>query len=432
MASATPVAVISLAGMLKYFKEYDSLIEKGDIKYMNGYVLQVHILDMNIEGLVRSSMGDKSYAVNIAVDGCGNILNSSCLCYRGTWLCSHVAATAIYVNKTGVSKTDLPNAWLVRPKKASKAASSIKLADHFPISDKKKAYSAANRVPDEEDIRFFHENLKDCSLKWILGPEPVPIKKCELEPEYIEEILPLFITDKERFVQKCKVTREQIQWVASSTRLQRDSVLWGRLRRLRLTGSNFGKVLDCYNRNALSGTPYPESLFKSLRGEYKMDGKESIMWGQMHEETAIKAYVAKTKFRVDQIGLCLFECGFLGSSPDGLVCACDELGVLEVKCPYKHRDFTVEEMIEFTLGDKKDKKDFFLKRDGSLNRQHGYWHQVQGEILAANVQWADFVVWTNKDLKIIRVNKDNDWSGNITKLSDFYINILLPKLYTSD
>ena len=33
-----------------------------------------------IEGLVRSSMGDKSYAVNIAVDGSGNILNSSCGC----------------------------------------------------------------------------------------------------------------------------------------------------------------------------------------------------------------------------------------------------------------------------------------------------------------------------------------------------------------
>ena len=100
MASATPVEVISLVGILRYFKDYDSLIEKGNIKYANGYVLQIRILEMNIEGLVRSSMGDKSYAINIAVDGSGNILNSSCGCYRGTWLCSHVAATAIYAGGT--------------------------------------------------------------------------------------------------------------------------------------------------------------------------------------------------------------------------------------------------------------------------------------------------------------------------------------------
>ena len=82
MALATPIEVISLAGMVRFFKDYDSLIDKGNIKYANGYVLQVRILDMSIEGFVQSSMGDKSYTVNISADGCGNILNSSCACYR--------------------------------------------------------------------------------------------------------------------------------------------------------------------------------------------------------------------------------------------------------------------------------------------------------------------------------------------------------------
>jgi hypothetical protein len=60
------------------------------------------------------------------------------------------------------------------------------------------------------------------------------------------------------------------------------------------------------------------------------------------------------------------------------------------------------------------------------------WHQVQGEIIGANVQWADFVIWTKKDLRIIRVLKDVSWATNIEKLSDFYINVLLPKFYTCD
>ena len=75
--------------------------------------------------------------------------------------------------------------------------------------------------------------------------------------------------------------------MAEDTKQQRGSLLWCRLRRMRLTGSNFGKVLDAYNRNMEKDTPYPSSLFKSLKGEYKLD---SIMWGQMHEDIAIDAY----------------------------------------------------------------------------------------------------------------------------------------------
>ena len=71
-----------------------------------------------------------------------------------------------------------------------------------------------------------------------------------------------------------------------------------------------------------------------------MDGNETIMCGQISEESAIKANVAKTELRFDQIGLCFFDFGFLGSFLDGLVNACDELGVLKVKCPYKHCDRT--------------------------------------------------------------------------------------------
>ena len=164
-----------------------------------------------------------------------------------------------------------------------------------------------------------------------------------------------------------------------------------------------------------------------------MDGKDPIMWGQMHEDLAIRAYMSQTNNRVEKVGLCLFECGYLGSSPDGLVyTASNETGVLEVKYPFKYRELTVNDMIKAELGTKEEKKAFFLKKDGTLNQKHGYWHQVQAEILGANVGWADFVIWTKKDLRIIRVLKDVSWATNIEKLSDFYINVLLPKCYTCD
>ena len=328
MASgSTPTEVISLSGLFKYFKDYTSLIDKGEIKYKNGYVLQVKLLDMEIEAVVRASMGDKSYTVRITVDGSGDILKSSCACYRGQWLCSHVAGATIYINKTGVSKTDLPNSWLARPKKASKTVSSVKISEHFPKTEERKKFRVSSRKVLESDLEFLHNKLKVCSLKWMLSPEPAATSKSELEPKCIDEILHVFVTDKSSFIEMCRVSHEQISWVAKNTADQRNSILWGRLRRLRLTGSNFGKVIVAYNRNAQKNTPYPESLFKSLKGEYRMEGKDSIMWGQMHEDVAINAYIAKTKNQVEKIGLCLFECGYLGSSPDGRVIAPDGVGV---------------------------------------------------------------------------------------------------------
>ena len=107
------------------------------------------------------------------------------------------------------------------------------------------------------------------------------------------------------FIDACKVTTDQINWLAANTK-QRGSLLWGRLRRLRLTGSNFGKVLDSYDRNQQKGTPYPLSLFKSLKGEYKSDTKDSIMWGQMNEDIAANADMNKTtrKYRKHLVCVC--------------------------------------------------------------------------------------------------------------------------------
>ena len=165
-----------------------------------------------------------------------------------------------------------------------------------------------------------------------------------------------------------------------------------------------------------------------------LNTKDAIMWGQMHEDTAIDSYIKLTGNRVDKIGLCLFECGFLGSTPDGVVHMTNgENGVLEVKCPYKYRDCTIDEMIKLELNVKTTKKGFFLNADGNLNANHSYWHQVQAEIHSTKVTWADFVVWTLKDVKIVRVEKDEDWSStNISKLTEFYLNVLIPTCYVDD
>ena len=149
------------------------------------------------------------------------------------------------------------------------------------------------------------------------------------------------------------------------------------------------------------------------------------MWGQMQESLVINQYMKATGNTVQNAGLYLFPCGYLGSTPDGIITSPSlELpgnGVLEVKCPWKHRNATINEMVQAELNDKESKKAFNLTKTLNLNCQHNYWGQVQAEMAATKFNWAHFVTWTTKDLKIILVKKNPEWmEQNLPKLKHFY------------
>ena len=67
---------------------------------------------------------------------------------------------------------------------------------------------------------------------------------------------------------------------------------------------------------------------------------KAIEWGRAHEETAIEQYQTATGNTVQSTGMFLSPCGVLGGSPDGKIIGG---GLVEVKCPWKHRNKTVAE-----------------------------------------------------------------------------------------
>ncbi len=123
--------VISLSGLLKFFQEDQNSIQKGEFKHNSNFVLEVKRNGFQILATVRASMKDKSYKVGLSVDGTGSIL-TTCECPRGQWICSHMAAASIYVNKKGLSKTDLPNSWIARPKTSEKQKGTKTMQQLFP------------------------------------------------------------------------------------------------------------------------------------------------------------------------------------------------------------------------------------------------------------------------------------------------------------
>ena len=75
---------------------------------------------------------------------------------------------------------------------------------------------------------------------------------------------------------------------------------------------------------------------------------------------------------------------------------------------------------------------FYLTKLGQMNTDHPYWHQVQGEMAATNLEWANFALWTQKDFRILRIQKCNNWKiDHLPKLKHFYLNVLLPQFYGS-
>jgi len=71
-----------------------------------------------------------------------------------------------------------------------------------------------------------------------------------------------------------------------------------------------------------------------------------------------------------------------------------------------------------------------LSTDGrlTLKQTHDYWHQVQGQLHLTGSQCCDLVVWTTKDLQVIRIVKDILWATNISIMIDFYFSMFLPSL----
>ena len=94
---------------------------------------------------------------------------------------------------------------------------------------------------------------------------------------------------------------------------------------------------------------------------------------------------------------------FLGATPDGLVsCSCCDIGLLEVKCPYKYRDSDPHDINDTS---------FYLQResDGTmmLNQDHDYYFQGQGQMAIWNRKYCDFVCWTTKGYVVIRIQYDD-------------------------
>ena len=333
-------------------------------------------------------------------------VEGECECPNGQHRCSHMAAVLLYAQKNW-SKTDRACEW----RRPAKNAVELKAAEMFPLK-----LSLPSASTSEDALKWLQNELKgtDCGLEWLLKPYEMP--EGEQVPS-MEKILHSDAfkssTDKiGHLLNSMTLTLKEVADVEEATRAQAGCSEWMVARKYRLTASNFGKVLSAVDRDR-----YPPSLFKTLIEGYDLSSNVAVCWGKNHEAAAKEAYERLTGVTVECCGLILEADGILGCTPDGRAGG----RLLEVKCPYKHRDNTVQDA---ALTDSA----FCLDANLNLKEGHPYYHQVQGQLWLSGCSQCDFVVWTNVDMFLLRVSKNVSWGTNLDKLKNFYRTRMAPRL----
>jgi hypothetical protein len=180
----------------------------------------------------------------------------------------------------------------------------------------------------------------------------------------------------------------------------------------------------------------------------------AIQWGHNNEINARHLYEKIYNIKVQDSGLFVsLEFGGLGASPDGLVQDGNELGVIEIKCPYNEK-----ELLPSAVADRKTNAFLVKKTVGgedvfTLKKSSDYYHQVIAQLHITNRSFCDFILWTqgpmekdqinNEDFPLnpeghllrIRIKKDKEteleWIKMHHKLKKFYLLDYLPELVDS-
>ncbi|CAH1984472.1 unnamed protein product [Acanthoscelides obtectus] len=187
--------------------------------------------------------------------------------------------------------------------------------------------------------------------------------------------------------------------------------------KFRLTASSFGLIISaCVKKR------FPDSLFKTLLGEYNLDGIKAIQWGRTHEKDALDYLKHHYNLNIQSTGVWLTNSGLLGASPDGLID--EEDAIVEVKCPYSFRnDNLTEKLCNLT--------NYIIYYDEGnllLNKSHNYYHQIQGFLHVLKKKKCYLCIWTLNGATVANVDYDELWKENIFLLENFYIEHYSPKL----
>lgn len=214
------------------------------------------------------------------------------------------------------------------------------------------------------------------------------------------------------FIESLHLSPERIREIERNTTQQHLSPQWFSVRRYRLTASMFGEVL-----RRRPDTP-PDALVLRII-EPKQFTSAATEWGKETEAIALQEYEVNLKslghsdITVCRAGFVVCESHpFLGASPDGYVhdpSRKEQYGLVEIKCPYKYREVSVEDACKNSDFCSNITTDDNGMQQINLKRSHPYFAQVQGQLAISGRGWCDFVLYTTKGIVVETIKFDEQF-----------------------
>lgn len=230
-------------------------------------------------------------------------------------------------------------------------------------------------------------------------PPPLPFDGNKLEPTTCQFVCSLH---QQLHLQSLQTSLDTARKIEESTREQSMSTEWHQVRRMRVTSSHFREV--CHVRSQTSVEQLAERMIRGVAQTALMKR------GLALEPLAIQEYCKAKNTNYWPCGFVVHpDAPWLGSSPDGVVFDPTEnppFGLVEVKCPN----------VKMYVYCK------YLKlHNGTMNlkKQHGYYWQVQGQLLLTGMDWCDFVVFAEEDMISQRIYRDPEVAAVIRERGDY-------------
>jgi hypothetical protein len=154
------------------------------------------------------------------------------------------------------------------------------------------------------------------------------------------------------------------------------------------------------------------------------------MWGQQHEVDAIRAYKKSLKpgLFVEEAWIFLSSCGFLGASPDGVVCS----GKRSIRLIGIASNVHIEHVrAQYAIC---SNDAFCCSLDSNLRPRlkdtHEYYYQIQGQMAIAKIHVCDFIIWTPNEFTVETITfNEIFWKEKCyTYLKNFYFNLVLSEI----
>ena len=228
------------------------------------------------------------------------------------------------------------------------------------------------------------------------------------------------------FLSVFSYSTSQISDIEEATRNQSSDSKWHEFRFGMLTASN-AKVYCDKIMSVQCNTNRTDCIYlinKCMSQSNKLMHVPAIKWGRDHEIDAVRkiclCFTAKSSnFDCEKAGLRIHKrYPYLGASPDGLIlCDCCPLRVLECKCPYSIKDKDPTHLDVVT------NIDYIQVSDGipHLRKSHYYYALVQMQRAILNASLCEFIIWTEKNILILKVPFDSDyWKQMQSNLTLFF------------